>query len=132
MTDPELVALNSDSLKSLSLAATEAAEQYRQMAAPPTDEDILRTLQKMAEMFQVSVPSEDGLELYVAALRVLPRPAFVQARETLLRTHKWPRLPYPADFIEAGERGGRIIQAVENMVTRCRDRVAWAIEKQRQ
>lgn len=71
--------------------------------APASDEEMLRTLEKMAEMFQVSVPEADGLELYLAALRELPRPAFVKAREALLREHRWPRLPYPVDFIEAAK-----------------------------
>jgi hypothetical protein len=70
---------------------------------PPSDEQILTTLNAMAEMFQVEVPEAIGLELYMAALRTLPHPAFVRARDVLVLQHKWPRLPYPADFIEHGD-----------------------------
>lgn len=80
---------------------------------PPSDEEILSTLNAMAETFQVEVPEAVGLELYMAALRTLPRPAFVRARDVLVLQHKWPRLPYPADFIEHGDEVKERMKSVE-------------------
>jgi hypothetical protein len=71
--------------------------------APASDEAIIKALGGMAEAFQVDLPEQTGLEIYVAALRDLPRPALVAAVQSLVRTHKWPRLPFPADFIEAAQ-----------------------------
>lgn len=70
---------------------------------PASDNTIIKTLAGMAEAFQVDMPQDVGLEIYVAALRDLPRPAFMAAVQSLVRSHKWPRLPYPADFIEAAQ-----------------------------
>ena len=76
--------------------------ELKQYSEPSSDEEILVTLKALADTFQVEIPEADGLEMYVAALRSIPRPAFLRARELLVLRHKWPRLPYPADFIEAG------------------------------
>lgn len=80
---------------------------------PASDEEIFATLNSMAEMFQVEVPDGVGLELYAAALRTLPRPAFVRARDVLVLHHKWPRLPYPADFVEAADETSRRIDILD-------------------
>ncbi len=87
-------------------ATNQLAEDLAKLEAlghPATDQEILKTLAALAALFQVAVPDQDGLELYVAALRKLPRPALREARDWLVLHHKWPRLPYPADFIEAGK-----------------------------
>lgn len=93
-------------------------DQLLKLQVPATDGAIVRTLGAMAEMFQVQVPDQGGLDLYVAALRSLPRPAFVRAREQLIATHKWPRLPYPADFIEAGRETSERLETVIHVLTR--------------
>lgn len=70
-------------------------------------EKIADVIGSIAEMLQVSVPSTMGLKLYFHALKDLPAYKFEAAALKLIKTHKWPRLPLPADFIEAAkdERG---------------------------
>lgn len=70
---------------------------------PASEEAIIKMLGGMAAAFQVDVPERTGLEIYIAALRDLPRPALEAAVQSLVRSHKWPRLPFPADFIEAAQ-----------------------------
>jgi hypothetical protein len=92
---------------------------------PPTDEYILKALAGLAEAFQVELPERAGLEIYVAALRDLPRPAFKAAVKEIVRCHKWPRLPYPAEFIEAA-------QCELDQLTRDRSRISNAINRVRE
>jgi hypothetical protein len=66
-------------------------------------EKIADAIGSIAEMLQVSVPSTIGLKLYFHALKELPEYKFEAACLKLIRTHKWPRLPLPADFIEAAK-----------------------------
>lgn len=121
--------LGSASLKAAADSIHADVTQLEALRAPASDEEILKTLQKLAEMFQVSVPEPDGLELYIAALKPVPRIAFVKARETLTRTHKWPRLPYPAEFIEAAEPTTKSLQAAIRSLIHHRDRCIFALEK---
>lgn len=95
---------------------------------PPSDEEILTTLNAMAEMFQVEVPEAIGLELYMAALRTLPHPAFVRARDVLVLQHKWPRLPYPVDFIEHGDEMKERLRAKERKLRYQRNVVIRALK----
>lgn len=95
---------------------------------PPSDEQILLTLNAMAEMFQVEVPEAIGLELYMAALRTLPHPAFVRARDVLVLQHKWPRLPYPADFIEHGDEMKERLRAKERKLRYQRNAIIRALK----
>lgn len=93
-------------------------DQLTKLQAPASEGAIARTLGAMAEMFQVQVPDQGGLDLYIAALKTMPRPAFIVAREKLIVTHKWPRLPYPADFIEAGRETADRLETVIHVLTR--------------
>lgn len=103
-------------------------DTLERLTAPASDEAIIKTLTSMSEMFQVAVPEEQGLELYVAALRTLPRPAFVRARERLIVTHKWPRLPYPADFLEAGKETNDQLTTLIHVLTRAHNSCLRALE----
>lgn len=87
-----------------------------------SEDVIIKTLGGMAEAFQVDLPERIGLEIYIAALRDLPRLALTLAVQSLVRTHKWPRLPYPADFIEAAKPEVEALQS-------SRKRIAGAIER---
>lgn len=57
----------------------------------------------MAQMFNVPVPEPTGLALYELALSDLSALAFRQGCRSILRVHKWPRLPYPAEIIEQAQ-----------------------------
>jgi hypothetical protein len=108
---------------------TELLEAFdNALMRPPTDEYILKTLAGLAEAFQVDLPERVGLEIYVAALRDLPRPAFKAAVKEIVRRHKWPRLPYPADFIEAAQPELDSLKSdrsrIFNAITRVREALA--------
>jgi hypothetical protein len=117
------------SLKEAETHLTELLDAFDSaLMRPATDEYILKALAGLADAFQVDLPERVGLEIYVAALRDLPRPAFKAAVKAVVRRHKWPRLPYPADFIEAAQPEldslksdrSRIVTAI----TRVRDALA--------
>lgn len=74
-------------------------------------EKIADVIGSMAEMLQVTVPSTTGLKLYFHALKDLPTYKFEAAALKLIKTHKWPRLPLPADFIEAAKEERQDIEA---------------------
>lgn len=74
---------------------------------------IIKTIEAMASLFQAPVPDEIGLDLYILALGRMPGPVFKHARTQLITTHKWPRLPLPADFIAAGQDEADRIEAVQ-------------------
>lgn len=80
--------------------------------APPTPEQIIKTLAAMATLFSAPPVDQTVIDLYIAALSRIPRPVFAAARDALVLSHKWPRLPTPADFVEAGESEAIRIRAV--------------------
>lgn len=85
-------------------AALSHAQAEAEHALPlVSKEKIADAIGSIAEMLQVSVPSTIGLKLYFHALKELPEYKFEAACLKLIRTHKWPRLPLPADFIEAAK-----------------------------
>lgn len=69
---------------------------------PTAMPEIIDMLADFADMLQVGVPREKGLQLYEAALDRLPRPCLDPIKLTLARTHRFARLPLPADFLNAG------------------------------
>lgn len=80
------------------------AHSAAQQALPPvTKEKIADALNSFAEMLQCPVPKPEGLKLYFHALKDMPYYKFQEACFSLIKTHKWPRLPLPADFLAAGE-----------------------------
>jgi hypothetical protein len=70
---------------------------------PPSPDEIAKALKAMAQMFNVPVPEPTGLALYELALSDLSAPAFKQGCRAILKVHKWPRLPYPAEIIEQAQ-----------------------------
>lgn len=79
----------------------------------PSDKaNIIKTIEAMASLFQAPVPDQIGLDLYIMALARMPRPVFDFARNQLVLTHKWPRIPLPADFVAAGQEEQDRIEAV--------------------
>lgn len=91
-------------------------ERFDQFIEPASEAEILETLRALADTFQLTVPDSMGLELYVAALRTLPRPAFIEARKQLVLHHKYMKLPYPADFVAAGQDEASKIKTVDTVL----------------
>ena len=57
-------------------------------------------LAAIASMLQVELPDEMGLQLYAAALSDVSIHGLRQSARSIIKTHKWPRLPYPSELIE--------------------------------
>lgn len=79
-------------------------------------------------MMQVSLPDQDGLKLYVFGLNHLPRDLFKEACMRVTRTHKWPKLPLPAVFIEAVKDEMVSSQLLENYLKHAERHTKHAIE----
>lgn len=74
------------------------AADYR----PPSDpKDVIGTLELVAKTLQVELPDEDGLMVYAAILSELPTAILKQSVIEVCKTHKYPTMPKPADFLEA-------------------------------
>lgn len=105
--------------KSISLDLIEQGERETTLAlqaahqALPlvTREKIADSLRVFAEMLQCSVPTPEGLKLYFYALQDMPQHKFQYACISLIKTHRWPRIPLPADFIEASKEARPDIDA---------------------
>jgi hypothetical protein len=80
------------------------------MLTGPSPNEIGRALAAMAQMFGVPVPEPTGLALYELALSDLSATAFKLGCRAVLKTHKWPRLPYPAEIIEQAKTHQSMIE----------------------
>lgn len=97
--------ISSDLIERGAQELTLALSATQQALPLVTREKIADALRTFAEMLQCSVPMADGLKLYFYALQDMPYYKFQHACMSLVKTHKWPRLPLPADFIEASKDG---------------------------
>lgn len=122
--------LDHHSLEELQAAAADLAHAHQgvERALPPVSkEKIANVIGAIAEMLQVSVPSETGLKLYLHALKGMPGYKFEAAAMKLIKTHKWPRLPLPADFIEAAKDERQDIDIARIKIQSARMRVESAV-----
>jgi hypothetical protein len=94
---------------------------------PATKATIIKTVEAMASLFQAPVPDDLGFDLYILALAQMPGPVFKAARNKLITTHKWPRLPLPADFVAAGQEEQERIDAVRSVLQTARRQAERAI-----
>lgn len=86
---------------------------------PMPPEKIIDGLEKMASVFSAPLPDGDGLILYVGALQDLGRCALYEGMRTCIKTHKWPRLPFPAEILEAGKDAQLWCELMLNRAKRC-------------
>lgn len=104
------------------------ARSVVERALPPVSkEKIANVLGSIAEMLQVTVPSETGLKMYLHALKGMPGYKFEAAALKLIKTHKWPRLPLPADFIEAAKDERQDIDVIKIKIEAAHARVDKAV-----
>lgn len=82
-------------------ALTRLATDYQDYLVPADPEDIIKAIEKVAMVFQVTVPDEDGLLIYAAVLSELSTPMLKRAVVEVCRTHKYKTLPLPAEFLAA-------------------------------
>lgn len=96
----------------------------RAMFEPATPTKIGKTLEGMAQIFRAALPEEVGLRGYIHALSDLPNVAFDEAARTLIKSHRYPNLPLPAEFITAGDKIVQALQFWETRLTRAADTVS--------
>lgn len=69
---------------------------------PPSDPaDVITSLELVAKTLQVELPDEDGLMVYAAILSELPTAVLKKAVVEVCKTHRYPTMPKPADFLDA-------------------------------
>jgi hypothetical protein len=91
----------------LNRASTDAAigalegqlEVAKRFAAPAAPEKILKYLTATAEVFQVSLPEDTGLELYVGSLSQVPEKLLIKALRKVCETHRFKTMPLVADIL---------------------------------
>lgn len=106
------------------LTATLAA--FDAAMLPVSKERIASDVGAIAEMMTVPVPTETGLRLYYAALSDMPLVIWKAARDYVVKNHKWPRLPLPADFREAGKEEAERLDTLRRLIERMADRFSRA------
>jgi hypothetical protein len=82
---------------------THALALVRGAFAPASPQEITSSLEVVAEVFRAQLPEKQAFKLYVAVLQDLPAVAFKEACRQIVRTHRYPNLPLPAEFIEAAQ-----------------------------
>lgn len=75
----------------------EVAERFKTPASPQKVLDYLTTT---AAVFQVSLPEEMGLEIYVGTLSVVPEALLKRAIKTVCETHRFKTMPLIAEILE--------------------------------
>lgn len=81
-----------------SLAA--ARQRARAALAPATPLDILDALEQLAGAFQVGVPDDQGLKVYVSTLQMVGSYGLGIGVREVAAVHRWPRLPFPAEILD--------------------------------
>ena len=81
-------------------------------------EDRLQLIEGVASIFQTSVPTDGGLITYAEALEELGRTPLREGARAIVRSHKWPRLPFPAEMLDACQPFQNIMQSVHTQIMR--------------
>ena len=82
---------------------TLALARVRQAFEPATPQEITASLEVVAEVFRAPLPERQAFKLYVAVFQDIPAVAFKEACRQIVKTHRYPNLPLPAEFIEAAK-----------------------------
>ena len=98
------------------------AAHWQTVMQPASLDEMASDLTAIAEMMQAPVPSGDGMMLYLGALSTMPRPVWKEARNQVVMRHKWPRLPLPADFVEAGQAEADALATIGKLIVRAVDK----------
>lgn len=92
---------------------THALALVRGAFAPASPQEITSSLEVVAEVFRAPLPEKQAFKLYVAVFQDIPAVAFKEACRQIVRTHRYPNLPLPAEFIEAAKPITRQLQTWE-------------------
>ncbi len=95
--------ISEDMLAALEALTLRASERHDLAARGGTVSQVSGLLLQFAEMLGCRVPGDDGLNLMTAALGSLPFVLHDAAALRVAQTHKYNRLPLPAEFLKAVE-----------------------------
>lgn len=95
------VHLTKPELDTLRQGLVDTRRQLDHLATPVIDADIADLLIAFAELTGCTEPGEAGIKLYMQTLNTIPRPALRAARQGLASTHRYKRLPLPAEILTA-------------------------------
>lgn len=99
-----------------------AQRRVSEALRPCTLKEIERMLDHLALGIGAHPPADERLTLYVNALQYLGNVPLKSAFQMVVRVHRWPSLPLPADIIQHGDEQQRILVVIG-------DRLAKAIAK---
>lgn len=96
-----LKTLDDDELSILQRAVSDALAEFSRRVEPARHDQVADMLLAFAEMLGVEEPGDKGIGLYLKALSDLPAIVIEPAQVELARTHKYKRLPNPAEIRSA-------------------------------
>jgi len=100
---PSFLECSVEDLEQIIAGLREAGACFAAWLRPVTADQLLDRLAAFADMLQVAAPSEAGIDLFVEAMGDFPGNLLARAARSVARTHKFSRLPLPADFLKAVE-----------------------------
>jgi hypothetical protein len=98
--DPAMPHLSIEELNNLIEQTELIITTYQNAMTPITKGQLIIAIADLAEVLQVMPPTDTGLDLYFAVLNDMPAILLRPAVVALLRSHKFSRLPLPADMIK--------------------------------
>lgn len=99
------------------------AEMLRSMLATPAAERLVDWLTKLASVFTAPLPDTEGLLLYIDALQGQSEIALREGIKQIIKVHRWPRLPFPAELIECCEGPNRTHFLIADRFTKAVNRL---------
>lgn len=96
-------ALTTDQLKTLEAGLRNAFGEHNLLARPATDSEVAEVLIGFAEALGCNEPGEAGLKLYMQVLGRVPAPALKEGAKDLAASHRFKRLPNPAEILAAAQ-----------------------------
>ncbi len=89
--------------KGIDEAALDVLTSTMRLMEPCTRMDVAEGLEVIASTFQIQVPNEIGIEVYLSELTKYPLFVYKDAVKSILVEYKYPRLPLPREFVERCE-----------------------------
>jgi hypothetical protein len=83
---------------------------------PAHPDRILRALEAVASVFKTALPDELGLKVYLSILKDMPIVALQNACINVCATHKYPNMPLPSAFLDAGGPSKFILESIKNRI----------------
>ena len=78
----------------------EQVNQHKESLIPASTETIQKMLATVAITLNIDIPSDEALRAYITLLKKYPDDLIQKSGVKVMETHKWPRFPFPADFVQ--------------------------------